>query len=106
MFFEIRRYESFPGQRDALVAIMEEQVIPFQTSKGMDVVGSFIDEEHPDVFFWIRRFESEEEKVRLYDAVYGDREWTEIYSPKFVGILNRETMQITRVTPLPSSRLQ
>ena len=62
MFFELRQYRIFPGQRDAWVKYMEEVIMPFQISKGMVVVGSFVAQEEDDLYIWIRRFESEEER--------------------------------------------
>ena len=45
MFFELRQYTATPGSRDALVKIMEDDVIPFQTKCGMVILGSFVGEE-------------------------------------------------------------
>jgi hypothetical protein len=49
---------------------MEEEIIPFQVKMGMVILGSFVGEEDQSVYVWIRRFESEAERKRLYDAVY------------------------------------
>ena len=54
---------------------MDETVIPFQISKGMVIVGRFVGEEEDDLYVWIRRFESEEERQQLYEAVYESEEW-------------------------------
>lgn len=72
MFFELRQYRMRPGQREKWVKFMEEEIIPFQVSRGMVIVGSFVGQEEEDLYVWIRRFESEEERKRLYDAVYDD----------------------------------
>ena len=34
MFFELRDYTAKSGQRDRLVKLMEEEIIPFQASLG------------------------------------------------------------------------
>jgi hypothetical protein len=70
MFFELRQYRIMSGQRERWVKLMEEEIIPFQISKGMVVVGSFVGQEEEDLYIWIRRFESEEERERLYEEVY------------------------------------
>ena len=75
MFFELRQYRIFPGQRDAWVKYMEEVIMPFQISKGMVIVGSFVGQQEDDLYIWIRRFESEEERERLYKAVYETDTW-------------------------------
>ena len=45
MFFELREYRTLPGQRENWVRFMEEEIIPFQVSKGMVILGSFVGEE-------------------------------------------------------------
>lgn len=41
---------------------MEERITPFQISKGMVIVGGFTGQEEEDLYVWIRRLESEEER--------------------------------------------
>ena len=69
MFFELRQYRTRPGMRKGWVEMMESEIIPFQVSKGMVIVGSFIGEEEDDLYVWIRRFDSEQDRERLYAAV-------------------------------------
>ncbi len=59
MFYELRQYRTRPGQREAWVRYMEEVIIPFQVSKGMVILGSWVGEQEDDLYVWIRRFESE-----------------------------------------------
>ena len=40
-FYELRQYFVRPGKMDEWVKIMEEEIIPFQVSKGMVICGSF-----------------------------------------------------------------
>jgi len=44
-FFELRQYRTKPGQRERWARFMDEEIIPFQISKGMVVIGSFVGEE-------------------------------------------------------------
>ena len=69
MLLELRQYRCRPGKRDEFVRYMEETLIPFQVSKGVVVVGSFIDEEDPDGYVWIRRFDSEEDRAFGYEEM-------------------------------------
>ncbi|MEZ4572040.1 MAG: NIPSNAP family protein [Thermomicrobiales bacterium] len=62
MFFELRQYHVRPGQQAAWVAFMEEEIIPFQVKHGMVVIRSFVGEQDDSIYYWIRRFESEEER--------------------------------------------
>ena len=40
-FYELRQYHVRPGKMDEWVKIIEEEIIPFQVSKGMVITGSF-----------------------------------------------------------------
>ena len=75
MFLELREYRTKPGQRETWVSFMEDEIIPFQVSKGMVILGSFVGEEEDDLYVWIRRFDSESERKRLYEAVYESDHW-------------------------------
>jgi hypothetical protein len=96
MLYELRIYECHPGQRDAWVQYMEEEIIPFQVAKGMVIVGSFVDEQDPNRYIWMRRFVDEEERVRLYEAVYQSDHWKNNLSP----------IQVMRLNPTAKSVLQ
>jgi quinol monooxygenase YgiN len=99
MLFELRQYTTYPGKRDRLVEVMEQDVIPFQTSKGVVIVGSFVAEEDPDTYVWIRRFENEEHRKALYAAVYESDHWKNEIAPKLPDVLMREKIQVTRLIP-------
>lgn len=106
MFFELRQYRIKPGQRDNWVRLMEEDIIPFQISKGMVVIGSFVGQEETDLYVWIRRFESEEERVRLYCEVYESDYWQNDIAPQVGTMLDRERIQVTRLEATPKSVIQ
>jgi quinol monooxygenase YgiN len=103
MLFELRTYQAQPGRRADLVRIMEEEIIPFQASKGVVIVGSFIDEEKPDTYVWIRRFNDEDHRKELYAAVYQSEFWTEVIAPQMVDIIDRPTIQVSRLIATPTS---
>src|SRR5947199_3522697 len=65
-FYELRQYKVRPGKIDEWVKVMEEEIMPFQVSKGMVICGSFRGETDPSVYVWLRRFESESEREALY----------------------------------------
>jgi len=106
MFFELREYRTVPGQRENWVRFMEEVIIPFQASKGMVIAGSFVGQEDDDLYVWMRRFESEEERERQYKAVYESDTWKNEISPKVGGMLDREATRITRIEATPKSVIQ
>jgi hypothetical protein len=82
MFFELRQYRTKPGQREKWVKFMEEEIIPFQVAKGMVILGSFVGQAEDDLYVWIRRFDSEDERKRLYTAVYESDHWKNHIAPQ------------------------
>jgi hypothetical protein len=103
MFFELREYRIKGGQRKRWVKLMEEKIIPFQVSKGMVFVGSFVATEEPDLYVWIRRFESKEESERLYKEVYESDYWKDLIKPEADEMLDRGRMKVTLLEPTPKS---
>ncbi|MFD4831286.1 NIPSNAP family protein [Streptomyces uncialis] len=106
MFYELRRYQTRPGRRDEWVRYMEDVIIPFQTSMGMTVTASFIDEEDQDGYLWIRRFGDEAQREELYAAVYQSERWQGEISPVVDDLLIPEESVVTRVAPTPQSPLR
>lgn len=103
MFFELRQYRVKAGQRERWVRFMEDDIIPFQISKGMVVIGSFVGQEEEDLYVWIRRFDSEEQRVRLYEAVYESDQWKNDIAPLVAEMLHRDRILVTRLEPTPKS---
>lgn len=106
MFFELRQYRTHPGQRDNWVRFMEDVIIPFQTAKGMEIVGSFVSPEEDDLYVWIRRFENDTEKDRLYAEVYQSDHWKTEIAPKIPEMMDRERMKVTRIEATPASAMK
>lgn len=105
-FFELRQYRTRPGKREEWLTYMDEVIIPFQVSKGMVVVGSFAGEEEEDLYVWIRRFESEAEREKLYEAVYKSEPWLNEMSAKVGTLIDREKIVVSRIEPSPRSILR
>lgn len=106
MIFELRQYHILPGQQAAWVKCMEEEIIPLQVKMGMVILGSFVGEEDESVYVWLRRFASEEERVRLYDAVYKSDQWKNEIGPKTGDMIDREQIKVTRLLATPKSVIQ
>jgi hypothetical protein len=105
-FFELRQYRMRPGQREAWVKMMEEEIIPFQTKMGMVICGSFVGEEDKDLYVWLRRFESEEERERLYEDVYQSDVWKNDIGPRVGDLIDREQIKVTRIEATAKSVLR
>jgi hypothetical protein len=106
MFFELRQYRVKPGQRENWVKYMEETIIPFQVAQGMVCIGSFVGQEEQDLYVWIRRFESEEERKALYARVYESDRWKNEISPTVGEMLDRTRTQVIRLEATPKSVIQ
>ena len=106
MLFELRQYRMRPGKQEAWVRMMEEEIIPFQTSKGVVIVGSFVGEEEDDLYIWIRRFDNEAERERIYEAVYESDHWKNEIGPRVPDHIDRERTVVTRMEPTGRSVLR
>ena len=102
-FYELRQYKVLPGKMDEWVKIMEEEIIPFQVSKGMVITGSYRGETDDTAYVWMRRFESEAEREALYKAVYDSDHWKTKIAPRVPACLDRSAMVVTRIVPTPKS---
>ena len=105
-FYEVRQYRILPGKMDEWVQFMEEVIIPFQVAQGMVITGSFRDEEDDTAYFWTRRFENEDERKELYNAVYKSETWTFEIAPKIPDMMDTSGINVTRILPTPRSATQ
>jgi hypothetical protein len=103
MLFELRQYRTKPGQRENWVRFMEEVIIPFQVSKGMVIVGSWTGEQEDDLYVWVRRFDNESDRERLYKAVYESEHWKTSVAPRIPEMLDRDKIVVTRLQPTARS---
>ena len=106
MFYEFRQYTMKKGKRKEWVKFMEEEIIPFQVSKGMVILGSFVDEENENLYYWIRRFKNEKERERLYKAVYESDKWKNEIGPKIPSLMDRSKIVVKRIVPTGKSVIQ
>jgi hypothetical protein len=105
-FYELRQYHVRPGRMAEWVKIMEQEIIPFQVSKGMVICGSFRGETDDSTYVWLRRFESEAEREALYKAVYDTDHWKTKIAPRVPDYLDREKMVVTRIVPTAKSTMR
>lgn len=103
MLFELRQYRTKPGQREKWAKFMDEVIIPYQISKGMVIVASYVGEAEEDLYVWIRRFDNETERERLYKEVYENDYWQNEISPQVGEMIDRSRTVVTRLTPTPKS---
>lgn len=105
-FYELRQYKVQPGKMDEWLQFVGEEVFPFMSAKGMVITGSYRGETDDSVFVWTRRFESEEQRVALYKAVYESDRWKQEFSPRVPTMIDRSAIIATRIVPTPHSAAQ
>ncbi len=104
--YELRQYEIRPGKMEDWLKLMEEVIIPFQIAKGMVISASFRGEDDDSKYVWIRRFENEDERERLYKDVYESDLWLNSLSDQVGQLINRETINVQRLVPTGVSVLK
>ena len=105
-FYELRHYRVLPGKMDEWVRCMEETIIPFQVARGMVIAGSFRGESDDQTYVWMRRFDSEEQREALYAAVYESDHWKNEIAPQVEQLIDRSTIEVTRLVATPKSVLR
>jgi NIPSNAP len=105
-FYELRQYVIKPGKMQAWLKMMHEEILPFQIGLGMVVTGSYQGEGDDSVYVWTRRFESEEERARLYALVYESDTWKNDMGPRVGELIDRSQIKVQRLTPTHRSPAQ
>lgn len=106
MFFELRQYTIKKGMCAKWVELMDEIIIPFQKKMGMEIVGSFTVPDNDNLYIWIRRFDSEEQRKATYDKVYGSDYWKRDIREAMGDMLIKSETKVTRLIPTPGSALK
>ena len=105
MFFELRVYSLVPGKADEFAEYMDDVIIPYQLSKGMVILASFVNDAK-DTYVWIRRFEDEADKEARYDAVYNTDYWRDEVAPKLPAMMDVDNLRVTILEATPRSFMQ
>ena len=122
-FFELRIYEVYPNKMSDWIKFMNEEIIPFQREKGMEINGTFImnssdtffeegeerkmhSEKKGSTYVWIRRFLNENHKKKLYEAVYESSDWIDYYRPKVSELINLNTIVVHNLSATEMSLLK
>ena len=101
MVHELRIYTIKKGGMARWAALMEEMIIPFQQSMGMEILERYTGlGDDGDRYIWLRRFKDEAERRELYDRVYGSDYWKETVRPAMGDLMVREEKQEIVMTPV------
>ncbi len=104
MIYELREYRVKPGCQAEFVRFMDEELLPFQASKGVEAFGPFTVPREPARYLWIRIFADEKTKERICREIYGSREWEERLLPKAAALTDRDAARITPLEPTPGAK--
>ncbi|TPM39533.1 NIPSNAP family protein [Mesorhizobium sp. B2-3-4] len=74
---ELRQYTLKPGRRETLIELFDTEFIESQEDAGMTIIGQFRDLDRPDMFVWMRGFESMEARKNALGAFYDGPVWGE-----------------------------
>jgi len=72
---ELRQYTLYPGQRDVLISLFEDQFLAGQQSVGIRVDGQFRRVGHDDQFVWLRSFQTMEQRQEALSTFYSGAGW-------------------------------
>ena len=122
-FFELRIYEVYPNKMSEWIEFMDAEIIPFQRERGMEINATFImnssdeffeqegerkmhSEKKGSIYVWIRRFQDQDHKKRLYEDVYECSEWIDYYRPKVRELINLNTIVVHNLSATAMSLLK
>ncbi|TSE12591.1 NIPSNAP family protein [Mesorhizobium intechi] len=72
---ELRQYTLRPGRRETLIALFDREFIEGQEAAGMTIIGQFRDLDRPDMFVWLRGFDSMAARKEALAAFYDGPIW-------------------------------
>lgn len=94
--FELRNYETRPGQRDALITLFEREFLDLQEELGARVVGAFRNLDDPDRFVWIRSFMNMETRAEALNAFYTHARWQSLRNEANATIVDNDNVLLLR----------
>lgn len=75
MIVELRTYKIRPGFRERFLRFFQDSAGPVQRSKGMQLLGPFIDPSNEQNVFYLRGFRNGRERDRIRALFYQGSEW-------------------------------
>ncbi|UDL91363.1 NIPSNAP family protein [Mesorhizobium sp. PAMC28654] len=72
---ELRQYTLKLGQRETLIDLFDSKLIDGQEKAGMTIIGQFRDLDRPDMFVWLRGFDSMEARKNALTCFYDGPVW-------------------------------
>ena len=72
---ELRQYTLHPGKRDVLIELFDREFVESQEALGIQLLGQFRDIDRPDVFTWLRGFDSMSSRADALAGFYDGPVW-------------------------------
>jgi NIPSNAP len=72
---ELRHYTLHQGKRDTLIRLFDAEFVETQEAEGVQLIAQFRDIDRPDVFTWLRAFESMPARAASLGAFYDGPVW-------------------------------
>ncbi|MBR9728450.1 NIPSNAP family protein [Shewanella intestini] len=98
---ELRKYLIKPNKKHEWLTFMNNEVLPYQRSKGMSIIQTYThtDSNGNDYFIWLREFENEQARQDVYKNTYNDR-WIENIRPKVFTLIDKDSIEVTLLNPV------
>lgn len=98
---ELREYRIKPGKTKEWLDWMREEIVPYQISKGMNILDTYLrtDENGRDYFVWLREFESESSRQTIYQQTYNDW-WIKEVRPRVFSLIDEDSVSVKLIRPL------
>ncbi|MDG3085111.1 NIPSNAP family protein [Vibrio hannami] len=97
---ELREYKIKPGKTEEWIQWMNDELLPYQHSKGMLIIDTYLrtDDNGVDFFVWLREFESEDARQRIYKETYNDW-WITVIRPKVFTLIDEHSINVKLLYP-------
>lgn len=98
---ELREYQIKKGKTAEWLKWMEEELLPYQKSKGMKIISTYLhqDEQGTDYFIWLREFDNEQNRQDLYKSTYNDW-WTSEIRPRVFELIEQKNVKVKLISQL------
>ena len=79
---------------------MHEEILPYQISKGMKVLNTYIHkgEDGEDYFIWLREFDDEASREKIYAETYNEW-WISEIRPRVFEHIDQDSVSVRILTP-------
>ncbi|WP_163131962.1 NIPSNAP family protein [Agarivorans sp. Alg241-V36] len=97
---ELREYRIKPGKTRQWLIWMEQEILPYQQSKGVELVNSYTysDDKGDEWFVWLRKFKDEQSRQAVYSQLY-DQWWIDNVRPKVFELIDESSVKVRLLQP-------